>query len=212
MMHARSTNLLVVRVISQSENNFYDVIRLGSKLLRWDTIGGFWTFPAKTMWQTRRLQHNSECNWSVWWSPNHGKGTETWMVWPHLKILWHGEDSSAGALKGARRRERQKKKWEDNIKEWTQMEFGDSLRAAENREGWKGIVATSSVVLRRPPRLRDWDETRLKIIESLYFPKEMVKIGLKKSNQNGRELKAKKLQWISSAEISNLDVHRDFSR
>ena len=26
--------------------------------------------------------------------------------------------------------------------------FGDSLRAAEDREGWKGIVATSSVVPR----------------------------------------------------------------
>ena len=38
------------------------------------------------------------------------------------------------------------------------MGFGDSLRAAEDREGWKGIVATSSVVPRRPPRLRDWDE------------------------------------------------------
>ena len=35
------------------------------------------------------------------------------------------------------------------------MEFGDSLRAAEDREGWKGIVAKSSVVPRRPPRLRD---------------------------------------------------------
>ena len=28
--------------------------------------------------------------------PNHGKETETQMVWPHLKIRWHGEDSSAG--------------------------------------------------------------------------------------------------------------------
>ena len=35
------------------------------------------------------------------------------------------------------------------------MGFGDSLRAAEDREGWKGTVATSSVVPRRPPRLRD---------------------------------------------------------
>ena len=43
----------------------------------------------------------------------------------------------------------------DNIKEWTGMGFGDSLRAAEDTEGWKGIVATSSVVPRRPPRLRD---------------------------------------------------------
>ena len=32
--------------------------------------------------------------------------------------------------------------------------FGDSLRAAEDREGWKGIVATSSVVPRRHLRLR----------------------------------------------------------
>ena len=35
------------------------------------------------------------------------------------------------------------------------MGFGDSLRAAEDREGWKGIVATSSVMTRRPLRLRD---------------------------------------------------------
>ena len=76
----------------------------------------------------------------------------------NLKILGHGEDSSAGdseSVKGARRRGRQKKIWEDNIKEWMRMGFGDSLRAAEDRDGWIGIVATSSVVPRRPPRLRD---------------------------------------------------------
>ena len=56
-------------------------------------------------------------------------------------------------MAGTRRRVRQKKRWEDNIKEWTGMEFGDSLRAAEDREGWKG--ATLSMVPRRPPRLRD---------------------------------------------------------
>ena len=60
-----------------------------------------------------------------------------------------------GTVKGARRRGRQKKTWEDNIKEWTGMGFGDSLRAAEDGEGWKGIVATSSVVPQPPPRLRD---------------------------------------------------------
>ena len=60
-----------------------------------------------------------------------------------------------GTVKGARRRGRQTKTWEDNIKEWMGMGFGDSLRAAEDREGWKGIVATSSAVLRRPSRLRD---------------------------------------------------------
>ena len=48
-----------------------------------------------------------------------------------------------GTVKGARRRGKQKKRWEDNIKEWTGMGFGDSLSVAEDREGWKGIVATS---------------------------------------------------------------------
>ena len=51
-----------------------------------------------------------------------------------------------GTVKGARRRGRQKKRWEDNIKEWTGMGFGDSLRAVGDREGWKGIVAMSFVV------------------------------------------------------------------
>ena len=51
-----------------------------------------------------------------------------------------------GTVKGARRRGRQKKRWEDNIKEWMGTGFRDSLRAAEDKEGWKGIVATSSVV------------------------------------------------------------------
>ena len=65
-----------------------------------------------------------------------------------------------GTVKGAKSIGRQKKRWEDNIKKWTGMGFGDSLRAAEDREGWKDIVATSSVVPRRPPRWRDWDGLR----------------------------------------------------
>ena len=48
-----------------------------------------------------------------------------------------------GTVKGARRRGKQKKRWKDNIKEWTGVEFGDSQRAAKDRERWKGIVTTS---------------------------------------------------------------------
>ena len=54
-----------------------------------------------------------------------------------------------GTVKGKRKRGRQKKRWEDNIKEWTGMDFASSARAAENRSSWKGIVANSSVVPRR---------------------------------------------------------------
>ena len=48
-------------------------------------------------------------------------------------------------VEGARRRGRQKKGWEDNIKEWAGMKFGVSLRAAEGRENWRGIVASSFI-------------------------------------------------------------------
>ena len=83
------------------------------------------------------------------------------------KLRWYGRISRSsgmaktilqGTVKGARRRGRQKKRREDNIKEWTGMEFGDSLRAPEDREGWKSFVTTSSAVPRWPPRLRDWNE------------------------------------------------------
>ena len=47
-----------------------------------------------------------------------------------------------------RKRGRQKKRWEDNIKGWTGMDFASSTRMAENRTRWKEIDATSSVVLR----------------------------------------------------------------
>ena len=74
-----------------------------------------------------------------------------------LLKIYKGDKAEAclqGTMKGTRRRGRQKKRWKDNIKEWTGVGFGDSQRAAEDREGWKGIVAKSSVP-RRPPKVRD---------------------------------------------------------
>ena len=39
-----------------------------------------------------------------------------------------------GTVKGGRRQGRQRKRWEDNIREWTGLEFSKSQRAVENRE------------------------------------------------------------------------------
>ena len=61
-----------------------------------------------------------------------------------------------GTVKGGRRHGRHRKRWEDNIKEWTGLEFEKSLRAVENREKWRKLVAKSSVVPQRPSQLRDW--------------------------------------------------------
>ena len=60
-----------------------------------------------------------------------------------------------GTVKGGRRQGRQRKRWEDNIREWTGLKFGKSQRAVENREKWKKLVAKSSVVPQRPSRLRE---------------------------------------------------------
>ena len=80
------------------------------------------------------------------------------------KLQWYGHVSRSsglaktilqGAVKEGRRQGRQRKRWEDNIREWTGLEFGKSKRAVENREKWRKLVAKSSVVPQRPWRLRD---------------------------------------------------------
>ena len=79
-------------------------------------------------------------------------------------MQWYGHVSSSsglaksilqGTVTGGRRQGGQRKRWEDNIREWTGLEFAKSQRAVENREKWRKLVAKSSVVPQRPSRLRD---------------------------------------------------------
>ena len=49
-------------------------------------------------------------------------------------------------VKGGRRQGRQRKRWEDNIRKWTGLEFAKSKRAVENREKWRTLVVKLSVV------------------------------------------------------------------
>ena len=81
------------------------------------------------------------------------------------KLKWYGHVSRSsglaktilqGTVKGGRRQGRQKKKWEDNIREWKGLEFAKSQRAVENREKWRKLVVKSSVVPQRPSRFREW--------------------------------------------------------
>ena len=59
------------------------------------------------------------------------------------KLQWYGHVSRSsglvktilqGTVKGGRRQGRHRKRWEDNIREWTGLEFGKSQRAGENSE------------------------------------------------------------------------------
>ena len=68
------------------------------------------------------------------------------MVWTYLKVFWLSKDNLLSTVQGKRRNGKQKKSWEDNIKEWTGMDFASSNRVAEDRIMWKGIVVKPSVV------------------------------------------------------------------
>ena len=61
-------------------------------------------------------------------------------------------------MKGGRRQGGQRKRWEDNIREWTGLEFAKFQKAVENREKWRKLVVKSSVGPQRPLRLRDLDD------------------------------------------------------
>ena len=59
-----------------------------------------------------------------------------------------------GTVRGGRGRGRPRKKWNDNICEWTGLSFAEATTAADDREGWRQLVreATSS---RRAPTAQD---------------------------------------------------------
>ena len=87
-----------------------------------------------------------------------------------LKLQWYGHISRSsdlaktilqGTVKGERRQGRQRKRWEDSIKEWTGLEFAKPQRAAENREQWRKLTVKPSVVPQRPKQLKDrWKRWR----------------------------------------------------
>ena len=91
-----------------------------------------------------------------------GKYDEHLTLVKKRKLRWFGHVSRSpglaktmllGTVQGKRRKGRQKKRWEDNIKEWTGIGFASSTRAAEDRTRWKGTVVKSSVVPNRPHKV-----------------------------------------------------------
>ena len=80
-------------------------------------------------------------------------------IGPHKDLLtivksrilqWYGHVSRSsglakttlqGTVKGGRRQGGQRKRWEDNIRDWTGLAFAKFKRAVENREEWRKLVA-----------------------------------------------------------------------
>ena len=75
------------------------------------------------------------------------------MVWPCLKVFWFSKDNPSGHSE----RKKKKRQTEEEVGRQYQRvdrnDFASSTRTAENRSRWKGIVANSSVVPRRPSKV-----------------------------------------------------------
>ena len=60
-------------------------------------------------------------------------------------------------VKGGRRRQgRQKKKLEDNTREWRSLEFAKSKGVVENGEKWRKLAVKSSVGAPTTPTVEGW--------------------------------------------------------
>ena len=79
------------------------------------------------------------------------------------KLRWYGHVTRStglaktilqGTVRGGRRQGRQKKRWEDNIAEWTGLKLSNTVRLADNRHEWRELVERSTVAPLRSPRLR----------------------------------------------------------
>ena len=68
------------------------------------------------------------------------------MIWSCFPFIRSGQNHLARHSERGRKTSRQRKRWEDNIREWTGLEFGKSQRAVGNRGKWRKLVAKSSVV------------------------------------------------------------------
>ena len=76
------------------------------------------------------------------------------------KLRWYGHVTRSnglaktvlqGTVPGGRKGGRQKRKWLDDIRDWTGLSLAESLRYPEDRVIWHGIVKKSAVVPQRPP-------------------------------------------------------------
>ena len=70
---------------------------------------------------------------------------QTAVVWSCLPFIRSGQNHLARHSERGKKT-RQRKRLEDNIREWTGLEFVKFQRAVENMEKWRKLVVKSSVV------------------------------------------------------------------
>ena len=69
---------------------------------------------------------------------------QTAVVWSCLSFIRPGQNHLARHSERGKKT-RQRKRWEDNIREWTGLVYGKTQRAVENRGKWRKLGVKSSV-------------------------------------------------------------------
>ena len=80
------------------------------------------------------------------------KDLQTTIKEMQTAVVWAGQNHLARHSERGKKTRQTEEEGEDNITEWTGLEFGKSQRAMENRGKWSKLVAKSSVVPQRPSR------------------------------------------------------------
>ena len=79
------------------------------------------------------------------------------MVWPCFKVFWFCKYNPTGHSE----RKKKKRQTEEEVGRQYQrvegMDFASPTTAAENRTRWKGIVANSSKMARRPSKVMGYN-------------------------------------------------------
>ena len=104
----------------------------------------------KSVPRSRRKLDPTKASWPLWRDANWSG-----MGMPPVHQVWL--KPSCTVQQGGRRQGRQKKRWEDDIREWTGVEFTKSLRSVQNREKWRKLIMMWSHLWspQQPSRLRD---------------------------------------------------------
>ena len=106
-------------------------------------VGGCLVQTSYNQWGSE--SQNWKSHWVVW-RPDFSEKSQTKWYRHVTRSSGLAKTILQGTVQGGRWRGRQRKRWEDNIKEWTGLEWNITLWKTENCEEWRKLVLKSTVV------------------------------------------------------------------
>ena len=148
----------------------------------WGATERYYASHTKTMLPTKTSVRRSRCNRTTGRPLDHRKEMQTAVIWSCVLFKGLAKIILQGTVKGRRRQGRQRKRWEDNIREWTGLEFDKSVvrkRPSRLRDRWWNDTKSESIFIHLFITViflsghRNWKET--KDIQSFFLSEEKTK-------------------------------------